>query len=105
MRTVSVVVVGGPVMHRLLLSRDLLSDTGSIFIQINDENLSLVHLLMAEVFKAANFIVHIPVKKKRSQKGGLLDPVNDYLIWFAKDKRVSAKPTISSMNPPHSTVT
>jgi adenine-specific DNA-methyltransferase len=71
---------------RLLLSRDLLSDTGSIFVQINDENLSLVHLVMSEVFGAGNFIVHIPVKKKGSQKGGILDPVNDYLIWFAKDK-------------------
>jgi adenine-specific DNA-methyltransferase len=72
---------------RLLLSRDLLSDTGSIFVQINDENLSFVHLLMSEVFGADNFIVHIPVKKKGSQKGGLLDPVNDYLLWFAKDKK------------------
>lgn len=72
---------------RLLLSRELLSDTGSIFVQINDENLSLVHLLMSEVFGADNFIVHIPVKKKGSQKGGLLDPVNDYLLWFAKDKK------------------
>ena len=71
---------------RLMLSRELLSDTGSIFVQINDENLSLVHLLMSEVFGTTNFIVHIPVKKKGSQKGGLLDPVNDYLIWFAKDK-------------------
>jgi len=41
---------------------------------------------MSEVFGAGNFIVHIPVKKKGSQKGGILDPVNDYLIWFAKDK-------------------
>ena len=71
---------------RLLLCRDLLSDTGSIFVQINDENLSLAHLVMSEVFGAGNFIVHIPVKKKGSQKGGLLDPVNDYLLWFAKDK-------------------
>jgi adenine-specific DNA-methyltransferase len=71
---------------RLLLVRDLLSDTGSIFVQINDENLSLVHLAMSEIFGAANFVVHIPVKKKGSQKSGLLDPVNDYLIWFAKDK-------------------
>jgi adenine-specific DNA-methyltransferase len=71
---------------RLLLARDLLSDTGSIFVQINDENLSLVHLAMSEIFGAANFVVHIPVKKKGSQKSGLLDPVNDYLIWFAKDK-------------------
>ena len=71
---------------RLVLSRDLLADTGSIFMQINDENLSLVHLLMAEVFGAENFVVHIPFKKKGGQKGGLLDPVNDFLIWFAKDK-------------------
>jgi len=71
---------------RLLLSRDLLSDTGSIFVQINDDNLSLVHVVMSEVFGAGNFIVHIPVKKKGGQKGGILDPVNDYLIWFAKDK-------------------
>ena len=71
---------------RLLLCRDLLSDTGSIFVQINDENLSLVHIVMSEVFGAGNFIVHIPFKKKGGQRGGLLDPVNDYLVWFAKDK-------------------
>ena len=71
---------------RLLLCRELLADTGSIFMQINDENLSLVHLVMSEVFGADNFVVHIPFKKKGSQKGGLLDPVNDFLIWFAKDK-------------------
>src|SRR5215469_978053 len=69
---------------RLLLAHGHLSDTGSIFVQINDENLSLVHLAMSEIFGAGNFIVHFPVKKKGSQKGGLLDPVNDYLIWFAK---------------------
>ena len=71
---------------RLLLCRDLLSGTGSIFVQINDENLSLVHIVMSEVFGAGNFIVHIPFKKKGGQRGGLLDPVNDYLVWFAKDK-------------------
>ena len=71
---------------RLLLCRELLADTGSIFMQINDENLSLVHLVMSEVFGAENFVVQIPFKKKGGQKGGLLDPVNDFLIWFAKDK-------------------
>ncbi len=71
---------------RLLLCRELLADTGSMFMQINDENLSLVHLVMSEVFGADNFVVHIPFKKKGGQKGGLLDPVNDFLIWFAKDK-------------------
>ena len=72
---------------RLLLARELLSETGSIFVQINDENLSLVHLLMAEVFGTANFIVNIPVKKKGGQKGGILDPVNDFLVWFGRDKK------------------
>src|SRR6266446_1951800 len=71
---------------RVLLSRELLSDTGSIFVQINDENLSLVHAVIAEVFGAANFVDNIPIKKKGGQKGGLLDPVNDYLVWFARDK-------------------
>ncbi len=71
---------------RLLLCRELLADTGSIFMQINDENLSLVHLVMSEVFGVDNFVVHIPFKKKGGQKGGLLDPVNDFLIWFAEDK-------------------
>ena len=71
---------------RLLLARELLSETGSLFVQVNDENLSLVQVVIAEVFGAKNFVVNIPIKKKGSQKGGLLDPVNDYLIWCVKDK-------------------
>jgi adenine-specific DNA-methyltransferase len=71
---------------RLLLCRELLSETGSVFMQINDENLSAVHLVLSEVFGAENFVVHIPFKKKGGQKGGLIDPVNDFLVWFAKDK-------------------
>jgi len=86
---------------RLLLSRELLSETGSIFVQINDENLSIVQLAMSEVFGANNFVVNIPIKKKGSQKGGLLDPVNDYLVWFARTKRKSRKPITNSMNSRH----
>src|SRR5712691_7867943 len=51
---------------RLLLAKELLHESGSLFIQINDANLSLVHVLVAEVFGAGNFIVHIPIKKKGS---------------------------------------
>src|SRR5262249_38662930 len=58
----------------------------SIFVQINDENLAAVHAVLSEVFGAKNFVIHIPFKKKGSQKSGLLDPVNDFLVWFAKDK-------------------
>src|SRR5690606_4656810 len=71
---------------RLLLCRELLSDTGSLFVQISDENHDYVRNLLSEIFGVENVVVSIPVKKKGSQKGGLLDPVNDYLVWAAKDK-------------------
>jgi adenine-specific DNA-methyltransferase len=70
---------------RLLLCRDLLTPSGSIFVQINDENIPHVREVMDEVFGSKNFVVTFCVKKKGSQKGQLIDPVNDYLLWFAKD--------------------
>jgi adenine-specific DNA-methyltransferase len=72
---------------RLLLVKDLLSETGSIFVQISDENVHLVRMLLDEVFGPRNEIVTIPVKKKGSQKSGLLDPVNDYLVWYGRSER------------------
>lgn len=71
---------------RLLLSKELLNERGSIFIQISDENHHLIRNLLEEIFGIDNVIVSIPVKKKGSQKGGLIDPVNDYLVWCAKDR-------------------
>ena len=72
---------------RLVVGRDLLTETGSIFVQIGDENVHLVRSVMDEVFGSECFIVTIPVKKKGSQKSSLLDPVNDYLIWYGKSPR------------------
>ncbi|MCX5999324.1 MAG: site-specific DNA-methyltransferase, partial [Chloroflexi bacterium] len=78
---------------RLLLCRELLADTGSTFVQISDENLHRVRALLDEVFGAANQIVTVVVKKKGNQKGGTLDPINDYLLWYAKDRsHVKIKP-------------
>src|ERR1039457_777691 len=71
---------------RLLLARDLLHQTGSIFVQISDENAHHVRELLTEVFGAENFVVTILMKKKGSQKGETLDPINDYLLWFAREK-------------------
>jgi adenine-specific DNA-methyltransferase len=71
---------------RFLLARDLLAPTGSIFVQINDDNLAIVQRALAEVFGDENFVVTFPFKKKGGQKGGLVDPVNDFVVWFAKDK-------------------
>ncbi len=71
---------------RLTIARELLTDSGSIFVQIGDENLHRVRIVLDEVFGEDNAVVAIPVKKKGGQKGGLLDPVNDYLLWYAKNK-------------------
>jgi adenine-specific DNA-methyltransferase len=71
---------------RLLVARDLLTASGSIFVQISDDNLHHVRKLMDEIFGIDNFVVTIPFKKKGNQRGDLLAPVNDYVVWFTKDK-------------------
>ncbi|MCW1383923.1 site-specific DNA-methyltransferase [Novosphingobium sp. KCTC 2891] len=71
---------------RLNAAKKLLADTGSLFVQISDDNLHLVRNLTDEIFGPKNYVVTILVKKKGSQKGGKVDPVNDYLVWVAKDK-------------------
>ncbi len=71
---------------RLILARELLADTGSIFVQISDENVHRVRAVMDEVFGGQNQVVTIVVKKKGNQKGGKMEPINDYLLWYAKDR-------------------
>jgi len=71
---------------RLLLCRELLAESGSIFVQINDENLHLVRCLLDEVFGRENFVRVISFVKTSGKGGALLDVVNDFLLWYAKDK-------------------
>ena len=73
---------------RLLLCRELLAETGSIFVQINDENLHLVRCLMDEVFGRENFVAIIPFKKARGFTSKYLPVTCDYLIWYAKNKQM-----------------
>jgi len=75
---------------RLLLARELLSETGSVFVQISDENLHHVREIMDEVFGAGNAAGLITFKKTTgagSPSGGtqVLARVSDYLVWYAKD--------------------
>ncbi len=70
---------------RLLLARDLLTPSGSIFVQISDENLHHVREVMEEVFGAENFVSQISFKKTGGLDTGKISTVCDYLIWFAKD--------------------
>ena len=70
---------------RLAMARELLSDSGSIFVQISDENLHRVRCVMDEVFGTRNFVVTIKFSKTSGLGGQFLDETFDHLIWFAKD--------------------
>jgi adenine-specific DNA-methyltransferase len=74
---------------RLTVARDLLTDSGSIFVQIGDENVHRVRAVLDEVFGDSNAVTEILVKKKGSQKGGTLEAVNDFILWYAKSPKTS----------------
>ncbi len=71
---------------RLTAMRDLLTESGSIFVQIGDENVHRVRALMDEVFGEENFVSEILIKKKGSQISGTLDPVNDFILFYCRRK-------------------
>ncbi len=75
---------------RLVLARELLTETGSCFVQISDDNVHLVRCLMDEVFGSENFVSQIFYKKTSGagSPGELITvpSVGDYIIWYAKDK-------------------
>lgn len=70
---------------RLLLARELLHDSGSVFVQISDENVHHVRELLDDVFGAVNFVSLIPFKKTSALGSQRLDAINDYLVWYSKD--------------------
>ncbi|MGN8159812.1 site-specific DNA-methyltransferase [Salinisphaera sp. SWV1] len=69
---------------RLLLARELLSESGSVFVQISDENLHHVRELLDEIFGETNFIAQISFIKTTSATSQYLASTNDYLIWYSK---------------------
>jgi adenine-specific DNA-methyltransferase len=71
---------------RLTVARDLLAQSGSMFVQIGDENVHRVRALLDEVFGSENLVAQITVSKTGSLTGGLLSSVADYLLWYAKDR-------------------
>ena len=71
---------------RLTLSKALLTDSGSIFVQISDENLHRVRCVMDEVFGAENFVSVIGYRKTANLTSGLLPTSIDWIIWYCKDK-------------------
>ncbi len=70
---------------RLIAARDLLTDSGSIFVQISDENVHLVRNLMDEVFSSENFRSLITFTKTRPLGASGMPGICDYIIWYAKN--------------------
>ena len=75
---------------RLTVARDLLTDSGSIFVQIGEDNVQVIRLLLDEIFGAQNFCSQIAFKKTSGAGSfaigtNLLPTVADYLIWYGKD--------------------
>ena len=71
---------------RLTVARDLLTESGSVFVQIGDENVHRVRALMDEVFGEGNFCAEISFNKTGGFATALLASITDVLIWYAKNK-------------------
>src|SRR5690606_36047657 len=71
---------------RLTVARDLLNESGSIFVQIGDDNVHRIRALMDEVFGEENFISLISFVKTQALGAAFLPGAYDYLVWFGKDR-------------------
>jgi len=72
---------------RLVVARDLLTESGSVFVQIGDENVHRVRAVMDEVFGNENLVSEIVIEKTSGQTEEYLSNVCDFLVWYAKDSR------------------
>jgi adenine-specific DNA-methyltransferase len=70
---------------RLLVAKELLTESGSCFVQISDENVHLVRSLMDEVFGSENFVSLIAFQKTGGHTPRTISNTSDYLVWYAKD--------------------
>jgi adenine-specific DNA-methyltransferase len=70
---------------RLITARELLTESGSCFVQINDENVHLIRSLMDEIMGSGNFIGQIPFVTTSGFASKYIDSVADYIVWYAKD--------------------
>lgn len=70
---------------RLTIARDLLAESGSVFVQIGDENVHRVRAVMDEIFGERNFVSGISVQKTYGFSSAAISNVCDYLIWYARN--------------------
>ncbi len=74
---------------RLTVARDLLTDNGSIFVQIGEENVHIVRNIMDEVFGSFNFVTLLIIRKTGSHSDDFVGSSVDYVVWYARDRRVT----------------
>jgi len=71
---------------RVLLAKELLTESGSIFVQISNDNVHFIRIIMDEIFGSQNFVSQITFRKKLMPLGSVtLESMGDYLVWYAKD--------------------
>ena len=70
---------------RLVLARELLTESGSCFVQISDDNVHLVRCLMDEVFGSENFVSQIVYTKTSGATSQTIGTVTDFILWYAKN--------------------
>jgi adenine-specific DNA-methyltransferase len=73
---------------RLTVARDLLTDSGSIFVQIGDENVHRVRAVMDEVFGDENIITQIAFKTTTGRAGSFLSEASNYIVWYGKNREL-----------------
>ena len=71
---------------RLTVARDLLTESGSIFVQIGDENVHRVRAVMDEVFGADNFVSSIGFRTAMTKPTNRLNNIFDHILWYTQDK-------------------
>ena len=84
---------------RLAMARELLADTGSIFVQISDENLHRVRCVLDEVFGAENFRCVIAFRTTTGKASSGLDVTCDFLLWYSRSDRFRMNPVFAPRGP------
>jgi adenine-specific DNA-methyltransferase len=79
---------------RLVTARELLTETGSIFVQIGDENVHLVRSVLDEVFGSENYCAAIQFVRSGAQTSALIPSTGDYILWYAKEKGIVKNRTL-----------
>ena len=77
----------GYLRDRLTVARDLLTESGCVFVQIGDANVHKVRVVLDEVFGEENYVCQISFAKTASIKSNHIGVTHDYLLWYARDKR------------------